>query len=90
VSRRPSLRYPSVVGSDRSCTGFKPSQAERKSRKASGYRDFRIRDIEKSRGQEIGSLHDENPETDLSRPSVGTRGGDREPSAYRDSTFHES
>jgi hypothetical protein len=37
----------------------------------SGYR--------KSRGQEIGSLHSENPDLDLDRPSVGTRGGDQAP-----------
>jgi len=54
VSRRPSLRYPSVVGSDRSCTGFKPSEAEQKSRKVSGYRDFGIRDIRSLEGKRLG------------------------------------
>jgi hypothetical protein len=33
----------------------------------------------KSRGQEVGSLHSENPDFDLDRPSVETRGGDQEP-----------
>jgi hypothetical protein len=33
----------------------------------------------KSRGQEIGNLHGENPDFDLDRPSVETRGGDQEP-----------
>jgi hypothetical protein len=34
---------------------------------------------QKSRGQEIGSLHSENPDFDLDCPSVETHGGDQEP-----------
>ena len=34
---------------------------------------------QKSRGQEIGSLHSESPNFDLDRPSVETRGEDQEP-----------
>ena len=34
---------------------------------------------QKSRGQEIGSLHSENPDFDLDCPSVETRGRDQEP-----------
>jgi hypothetical protein len=73
-----SLRYPSFVGSDRSCTRFnshKQSEAPERRRDIgvlnSGYR--------KSRGQEIGSLHRKNLDFDLDRPSIETRGRDQEP-----------
>jgi hypothetical protein len=79
VNHRTSLRYPSAMGSDRSCTGFKPSQAEQKSQKGIGISGLQKLGYRKSRGQEIGSLHSENPEFDLSHPFIRTRGGDQEP-----------
>ena len=35
--------------------------------------------LRESRGQEIRSLHSGNPDLDLDRPSVGTRGKDQAP-----------
>ena len=49
-----SPSYPSFVRFDRSCTGFKPSQAERKSRKVSGYRGVGVRDIKNSVDKRLG------------------------------------
>jgi hypothetical protein len=66
--------------------GFKPRRREdMKVPKGIG-----ISGYQKSRGQEIRNLYSENPETDMSRPSVGTRGRDWEPSTFQDSDFHES